>query len=236
VESETEEGCPLFPAPLRCAGRLIAVEGIDGSGKSTQLRLLQQWLTDAGYTVHLTAWNSSPLIRKDLRRAKREHALTPRTFTLLHAADLADRLQREILPPLRVGHIVLADRWVFTALARDVVRGMDDTWVRQVYATSPRPHLTVFFRVPEQVALRRIMAGRDVPSYYESGMDMGLAASTSESFLIFQHAVLQRYELLAATEGMAVIDAVQPVAYQQQQFRKLVAPLVRRHSVPRSAR
>lgn len=224
---------PVFPVRMRLAGRLIAVEGIDGSGKSTQLRLLGQWLQDAGHTVHLTSWNSSPLVRGDLRKAKRAHTLTPRTFTLMHAADLADRLNREILPALRVGHVVLADRWVYTALARDVARGMDEAWIRSVYAMAPRPHLTVFFRAPVEVALQRIMVGREQLRHYEAGMDMGLSADPRASFLLFQRRVLDRYDALAQSDGLAVIDALLPVAKQQHLLRGMVGQLLRRRKVPR---
>lgn len=211
----------VYPLSRRLAGRLIAVEGIDGSGKSTQAQLLAQWLRDKGYIVHETSWNSSPLIKRDLRRAKRRTSLTPRTFSLMHAADLAERLEREILCPLRAGQLVLADRWVYTALTRDVARGMDPNWLRALYAMAPRPHLTVYFRVPVEVALRRIAIGRSEIRYYEAGMDLGLASTPQESFLLFQRRVVEQYEQLVQSDGLEVIDAVEPVAIQQKRLRAM---------------
>ncbi len=225
--TKTPAAPPAYPARFRHAGRLIAVEGIDGSGKSTQIRLLHQWLLAAGYPVHLTAWNSSPVVHGALRRGKRDQSLTPRTFSLMHAADLADRLEREILPRLRAGHIVLCDRWVCTALARDGARGLDPEWIRAVYAFAPRPRLTVYFRVPVQVAVQRILTGRPTLKHYEAGLDLGLAAEPETSFRLFQQRVLDRYESLTAPEGLSVIDALQPIALQQLRLRALVERALR---------
>ncbi len=218
---------PSYPARARFRGRLIAVEGIDGSGKSTQVRLLSQWLQAAGYPVHLTTWNSSPLVHGALRRAKARHGLTPATFSLTHAADLADRLERDVLPRLRAGQVVLADRWVCTALARDGARGLPGDWVRGVYAFAPRPRLTVYFRVPVDVAVRRIVASRPALKYYEAGLDLDLAADAATSFGLFQQRVLDGYEALLRPEGLVVIDACEPVGMQQLRLRGLVAGALR---------
>src|SRR5216684_1967580 len=160
----------LLSSPHPYPGRLIAVEGIDGSGKSTQLKLLERWLRARGYPVHFTEWNSSRLVRNSMRRGKRRNLLTPSTFSLLHAVDFADRFIYQILPPLRAGMIVLADRYVYTAFARDVARGVHPDWVRAVYRFSPRPDLTFFFRIPIVVSLERLLAGRAKLNYYEAGM------------------------------------------------------------------
>ncbi len=221
-------GLTHYPAPTRVPGRLIAVEGLDGSGKSTQARLLLEWLRQAGYPVHLTEWNSSPLIREALRRGKRRRLLTPATFSLMHAADLADRLEHEILPRLRLGGIVLADRWVYTALARDGARGVDPGWVRQLYAGSPRPHLSVYFRVPVDVALGRILAGREALGYYEAGQDLELATDPGESFRLFQERVQAGYEGLVRSDGLRVIDGREPAHKQQMRLRTLVLQVLRR--------
>lgn len=215
-----------YPADIRYAGRLLAVEGIDGSGKSTHLQLLLSWLRALGHTVHLTNWNSSPLVHDALRDAKRARILTPQTFSLMHAADLADRLEQEVLPHLRVGHIVLADRWVCTALARDQARGLDPAWVRRVYAMAPRPDLTVFFRLPVEVALGRILAARGKPGYHESGMDLHLAADPAKSYRIFQQRVLDHYDAMVASERLVVIDALQPARLQQAELRELAGAVL----------
>jgi len=219
---------PVYPTAARYRGRLIAVEGIDGSGKSTQLRLLLRWLQSSGLPVYFTAWNSSPVVHEATRRAKRGRTLLPATFSLMHAADLADRLERDILPRLRAGHLVLADRWAATAFARDAARGCDPDWLRRLYAFAPRPNLAVYFRVPPDVAVARILSGRPELRYYEAGLDLGLSADPAESFRIFQHRVAERYEQLVASERMRTIDALGPVAVQQEAFRRLV-----RRALPR---
>src|SRR3989454_6377378 len=139
------------------AGKLIAVEGLDGSGKSTQIRLLKRWLELEGYKVFFTEWNSSELVRKATRKGKKKKILTPTTFSLIHATDFADRYERQILPLLRAGYIVLADRYVYTAFARDVVRGVDQEWVTKLYSFAVHPDITFYFRVPLETSLNRIL-------------------------------------------------------------------------------
>ncbi|HEX9816353.1 MAG TPA: thymidylate kinase, partial [Candidatus Thermoplasmatota archaeon] len=140
--------------------KLIAVEGLDGSGKSTQIRLLHQWLEGLDCKVFFTEWNSSELIRGATKRGKKDEMLTSTTFSLIHAADFADRYERQILPMLRAGYIVLCDRYMYTAFARDLVRGCDPSWVWKMYSYARPPDLTFYFRVPLQTALRRILSGR----------------------------------------------------------------------------
>src|SRR5512146_1567140 len=143
--------------PHEYPGKLIVVEGIDGSGKTTQLGLLAKWLAAAGHRVTLTEWNSSELVKTTTKIGKKKNALTPMTFSLLHATDFADRLIYKIIPPLKAGMIVLADRYAFTAFARDVARGVDRQWVRDLYGFTVRPDLSLYFRVPVEVALERLM-------------------------------------------------------------------------------
>src|ERR1700752_1897230 len=136
-------------------GKLFVVEGIDGSGKTTQLGLLGKGLTAEGHRVFVTEWNSSALVKAATRTGKRKNALTPMTFSLLHATDFADRLLDKIIPPLKAGMIVLADRYTYTAFARDVTRGVDRQWVRELYSFAVRPDLGLYFRVPIGVWLAR---------------------------------------------------------------------------------
>lgn len=215
-------GAPAYPARRAYPGRLIAVEGIDGSGKSTQVRLLLQWLLAGGHPAFLTAWNSSPLVHPALRRAKKAQALTPEVFSLMHAADLADRLDREVLPRLQAGFTILADRWVCTALARDGARGLPSRWVRRVYAFAPRPTLSLYFRVPVEEATARILAARARLKYYEAGLDLGLAADPATSFGLFQRRVAERYERLIRPERLVVVDGRGPIPVQQEHVRALV--------------
>src|SRR5438552_4687856 len=141
-------------------GKLIIVEGIDGSGKSTQISLLHRWLLALGPKVFFTEWNSSELVRRAVRRGKKKDLLTPTTFSILHAVDFADRLTYKIIPPLKAGMTVLADRYVYTAFGRDVERGVDSEWVRNVYSFAPEPVVELYFRVSIEVSLQRIFVGR----------------------------------------------------------------------------
>lgn len=220
-------GKTLLAAPHGYRGRLIAVEGIDGSGKSTQLMLLDRWLRARGYPVHFTEWNSSRLVRRSMRRGKKKNLLTPTTFSLLHAVDFADRYTYQILPPLKAGMIVLADRFVYTAFARDVARGVHPDWVRAVYSFAPRPDLTVFFRVPIEVSLERLLAGRAKLKYHEAGMDVGLSTDPVESFRLFQGRVLDIYDQLAEEFGLKTVDATGDIPSQQKLFRKMVQDVLR---------
>jgi dTMP kinase len=213
-------------------GRLITVEGIDGSGKSTQLLLLDRWLTARGYQVRFTEWNSSRLVRRAMKRGKKKDLLTPTTFSLLHAVDFADRLTYQIVPPLKAGMIVLADRYVYTAFSRDVARGVHPTWVRAVYRFAPRPDLALYFRVPIEVSLDRLLGGRAKLKYHEAGMDLGLATDPAESFRLFQSRVLDIYDELAREYDLRVIDARADIPAQQRIVRRMVQETLRGYERP----
>ena len=213
-------------------GRLITVEGIDGSGKSTQLLLLDRWLTARGYQVRFTEWNSSRLVRRAMKRGKKKDLLTPTTFSLLHAVDFADRLTYQIVPPLKAGMIVLADRYVYTAFSRDVARGVHPTWVRAVYRFAPRPDLALYFRVPIEVSLERLLGGRAKLKYHEAGMDLGLATDPAESFRLFQSRVLDNYDELAQEYDLRVIDARGDIPTQQRIVRRMVQETLRGYERP----
>jgi dTMP kinase len=207
------------------AGRLIAVEGVDGSGKSTQLHLLEQWLKHLSLKVFKTEWNSSETVKEITSRGKKKGLLTPTTFSLLHATDFADRYERNILPLLEAGYFVLADRYVFTAYARDIVRGCHPQWVRKIYSYAAKPDLTLYFRVPVDVAVSRILAGRPKLKYYEAGMDMNLSNDPYESYRIFQGRIVEQYESMVETEGLVAIDANRGIETQQLEVRELVKKL-----------
>ena len=206
----------------RYSGRLIVVEGIDGSGKSTQLALLSQWLRSQGYAVAFSEWNSSPLVRQTTRRGKKKAAFTAATFSLIHATDFADRMESYILPLVKAGAVVCADRYAFTAFARDVARGMNRRWVRNLYRFALKPDLSFYFRVPLDVAVQRIVGGRNAIKYYEAGMDLGLSHNIEESFRMFQGRILDEYEAMSEEMGFQVIDATQSIEEQQQQMRSIV--------------
>jgi len=205
-------------------GKLIVVEGIDGSGKSTQLSLLQKWLESQNFNTFFTEWNSSELVKETTRRGKKTKVLTPLTFSLLHATDFANRLYHQILPPLKAGMIVLADRYMYTAFARDAVRGMSPGWLRNLYSFAVRPDLVFYFRVPIEVSVSRLLSGtRAELKYYEAGMDMGLSSNLTESFKIFQSHALAEYDKLVDEFGLTVIDATLEIDEQQAQVRDIVS-------------
>jgi len=203
-------------------GKLFIVEGTDGSGKSTQLALLHQWLRQEGYPVVFSEWNSSPLVKDTTRRAKKRRLFTPTTFSLIHATDFADRTERDIIPPLKAGAVVLADRYIYTAFARDVARGCDRAWVRELYRFAVRPTVAFFFRAPLDVAIDRIVSGRPKLKHYEAGLDMGWSDDPEESFSVFQGKILSEYDRMVSEFGLTVIDATGSIEVQQREMRRIV--------------
>jgi dTMP kinase len=220
VSARTGDGALYGSKAPEYPGRLFIVEGIDGSGKSTQLTLLAQWLRGQGYPVVFSEWNSSPVVKATTRSGKKKKLLTPLTFSLIHATDFSDRIERDIIPSLKAGAIVLADRYVYTAFARDVVRGVPRRWVRSLYRFVPVPTMAFYFRVPLETALRRILSGRPALKWYEAGMDLELDSDIEASYGVFQSRILQEYERLVSEYGLHVIDAAQPVEVQQRQLRR----------------
>ena len=208
--------------PHEYPGRLIIVEGIDGSGKSTQLQLLQRWLVSQGHTVFFTEWNSSKLVKETTKLGKKNRTLTPLTFSLLHATDFADRLFYHVIPPLKAGMIVLADRYVYTAFARDVARGCDRAWVRKLYDFAIRPDIAFYFKVPVDVSLGRILSGRAKIKYYEAGMDLNISQDPVESFSKFQSKVLDEYDRVVEEYKLDVVDATAEIDEQQELVREAV--------------
>jgi dTMP kinase len=207
-------------------GKLIVVEGIDGSGKSTQLHLLDKWLRSLGLNVFFTEWNSSDVVKEITSKGKKKGLLTPTTFSLLHATDFADRYERNISPLLEAGYFVLADRYVYTAYARDVVRGCTSTWVRKVYSFAAVPDVAFYFRVPPDVAMDRILEGRPKLKYYEAGMDLNLSNDEYESYRIFQSRIVEQYEGMTQKDGFAIIDGTLDIEEQQNQMRHHVTKLL----------
>ncbi len=203
-------------------GKLIAVEGLDGSGKSTQVYLLKRWLELEGYKVFFTEWNSSAIVKKATRKGKKRQLLTSTTFSLIHCTDFTDRYERQILPLLNAGYIVLADRYIYTAFARDAVRGCDRTWIRQLYSYAINPDVTFFFDVPLKTALGRILDGRTRVKYHEAGMDMGYSKDPDESFRIFQGKINQEYRRMIREFDFITIDAEEPPDIQQTKVREIL--------------
>ena len=206
----------------RFPGKLFVVEGIDGSGKTTQLMLLHQWLQAEGYGTVFSEWNSSPLVRDTTRRGKRKRMLTSATFCLIHSTDFADRMEHNIIPLLKAGAVVLCDRYIYTAFARDVARGMDPQWERDLYSFAVKPTVAFYFRVPLEVAMKRLLDGRDGFKFYEAGMDLDLSENEEESFRVFQSKIIEQYEQMVPEFDLTVVDATLPIEEQQTQMRQIV--------------
>jgi len=203
-------------------GKLIVVEGIDGSGKSTQIDLLTKWLRSQGKLVYFSEWNSSDLVKSTTKLGKQEKMFTPTTFSLLQATDFANRWENLILPMLKAGAIVLADRYAFTAFARDVARGVDPAWVRNLYSFAVQPDLVMYFRVPLDTAVERITSSRAKIKYYEAGMDLGLSNDKVTSFRLFQKRVIDQYDAMIEEFGFVTFDGTNSVEKQQKEIRQVV--------------
>jgi len=204
------------------SGSLIVVEGIDVSGKSTQIHLLHRWLLSEGYGVFFSEWNSSPLVKGTTKLGKKRKVLTPTTFSLIHATDFADRTEHQITPALKAGATVLADRYAYTAFARDMARGVPRNWVRNLYSFAVKPDIAFYFRVPLEVSLDRILTGRAALKYYEAGMDIGLSDDIRECFKLFQQRIMAEYDSMVDEYGLTVIDGTKSIEEQQAEVRRIV--------------
>lgn len=206
---------------IQLPGKLIAVEGLDGSGKSTQMYLLKRWLELRGLKVYFTEWNSSVIVKKATSKGKKRQLLTPTTFSLIHCTDFADRYERQILPLLKAGYLVLCDRYVYTAFARDAVRGCSRSWLRNLYGFARHPDLTLFFDTPLPIALGRILSGRPQLKYHEAGMDLGLSSDPYESFRLFQARIYDEYLAMRDEFSFVTIDGAVTIEEQQAKVREI---------------
>jgi dTMP kinase len=217
----------LVRARERSRGLLIAFEGPDGAGKTTQRKLFKTWLKSEGHKVVTSKWNSSPLIRPLIKARKKAHALGPEEYCLLHAADFRQRLHTEILPALWEGRTVLADRFLFTGLARDSARGLDFDWLLHVYSPLFWPDMVLYFAVSPDTSTKRIAADRQ-PKYYEAGQDVTGADDALASYRQFIGRVIHEYDALALIFEFLTIDAEQPMYEQHRRIRGAFAAGSRR--------
>jgi dTMP kinase len=201
-------------------GLLIAFEGPDGSGKTTQRKLFKSWLKSEGQDVITTKWNSSELMKPVVKARKAAHSLSPQEYSLLHAADFRYRLETDILPALWEGKTVIADRYLFTALARDSARGLPLDWLLKIYSPVFWPDMVLYFSVSPEVSGARIAADRD-PSFYEAGQDVTNLSDPQESYQQFISRVIREYESLALIFRFAMVDAAQPIYEQHRVVRSL---------------
>ena len=190
-------------------GLLIVIEGTDGSGKSTQIEKLRRWIEDKSYGCMVSEWKTSRLIANVIDDAKDRNLLNATTFSLLYAADFADRLENTIIPALDSGFVVLLDRYTYTAFARDVVRGLDIDWVKKLYNYAPQPDLVFYLDMPIDVLLKRVI-GTTGLDYWESGRDIGLSTDFYESFKIYQAKCLEEYNKMKPAYNFVSIDGTLP--------------------------
>src|SRR3954463_16237851 len=199
-------------------GKLIAIEGTDGVGRSTQIRLLREWLGVRGYAVLETGWTRSPLMQPTIDLAKSSNTLNKLTFVLLYACDFADRLEKEIIPALKAGFIVLADRYIYTAIARAGVRGVDSEWIRRLYGFAIAPHLVFYLKIDPDALARRVLETGGM-EYWESGMDMKAGDDIYESFRSYQRQLLKEYASMAEEFGFRVLDGKKSIHFIQEELR-----------------
>src|SRR5689334_4157362 len=212
-------------------GKIIAIEGTDGVGRSTQIRLLREWLEVQGYAVLETGWTRSQLMQPTIDLAKSSNTLNKLTFVLLYATDFADRLEKEIIPALKAGFIVLSDRYIYTALARAGVRGVDRQWVRNLFGFALAPHLVFYLRIDEKTLIRRVLQARGM-DYWESGMDLKLGDDIYESFRAYQRVLLKEYASMADEFGFRVLDARRKVDVIQDELRRQIAAFLAESEAP----
>jgi dTMP kinase len=213
-------GIPYLPIE-GYPGRLIAVEGTDGVGRSTQIQLLREWLEIRGYGVIETGWTRSPLMQPTIELAKSSNTLNKLTFVLLYATDFADRLEKQIVPALKAGFVVLSDRYIFTALARAGVRGIDRAWLRGIYGFAIAPHQVFYLKLDVETLIRRVLGARGM-EFWESGMDLKLGDDIYDSFRAYQSRLLREYASMAEEFHFRVLDARRSVEHIQDELRRQV--------------
>lgn len=208
-------------------GHLIVIEGTDGVGRSTQVGLLGSWLELEGYAVSNTGLTRSPLLSETISEAKAGHQLTPMTFSLLYAADFADRLEHEILPALQAGFIVIADRYMYTAFARNAVMGADPEWTHEVFGMALVPDLVLYLEIDVDTLVPRVVRGKGM-DYWESGMHLALSSDIFDSFRNYQQRLITEYNRLAREFGFLTVDARRSVDEIQAELRHHVSNYLRR--------
>ena len=228
-------GLPYVPID-HYPGKIIAIEGTDGVGRSTQIALLREWLEVQGYGVVETGWTRSALMQPTIELAKSSNTLNKLTFVLLYATDFADRLEKEIIPALKAGFVVLSDRYIFSALARAGVRGVDRAWLRSLYGFAIAPHLVFYLKIDVDTLIRRVLSARGM-DFWESGMDLKGGDDIYDSFRSYQNKLLREYTSMTDEFGFRVLDARRPSTCCRRIFAARCRPFCRiRTSRPTTCR
>ena len=210
----------------RLAGRLIVVEGADGSGRSTQIAMLVEWLEGSGHATTQVGLKRSSLVSEELEQAQHGNILSRTTLSLFYATDFADQLENIILPALKAGFIVLADRYIYTLMARDMVRGMDEAWLKNLYGIALEPDSVFYLNVPPEELVQRSFAKNTALDFWESGMDLGLSRDMFDSFLKYQTAMQQTFRQLQATYGFTIVDGNRSVEAINAELRKKIGAVL----------
>lgn len=203
-------------------GKLFVIEGVDGSGRSTQISLLSEWLESKGYAVKTMGIKRSNLVSEELDAAKRTTVLTRTTMSLFYATDFFDQFINEIIPALRAGYVVLADRYIYTLMARDIVRGADAEWVDNLYSTALVPDAVFFLRVSLQNLIGRNFEKNKELEYWESGMDLGLSRDIFDSFVKYQKLLQTEFTKIASRNHFTVVNGNRTVSGIQSEMRRLL--------------
>jgi dTMP kinase len=216
---------------------LVVVEGADGSGRSTQITRLVDWLEGSGHATAQVGLKRSTLVSEELERAKQGNILSHITMSLFYATDFADQLENTILPALKAGFIVLADRYIYTLIVRDLVRGLDKTWLMNLYGIAIVPDAVFYLDVPSEELVQRNFAKNHTLDYWESGMDLGLTRDMFDSFVQYQKLVQDQFRRLQKTHGFTIVDGAQPVAAVAAELQTHIVSMLRgKSSIPATAR
>jgi dTMP kinase len=206
----------------KLAGKLIVVEGADGSGRSTQIARLVSWLEECGHATVQVGLKRSTLVSEELEQAQQGNILSHTTLSLFYATDFADQLENIILPGLRAGLMVLADRYIYTLMVRDMVRGMDAAWVKNLYGIALEPDAVFYLNVPSEILVERTFAKKQSLDYWESGMDLGLSRDMFDSFLQYQNLVGARFKELQKSYDFTIVDGCRSVDEVNQELRRRI--------------
>ena len=219
-------GIPRVDLDQLAAGKLIVVEGADGSGRSTQIEMLVRWLEGGGHATTQVGLKRSTLVSEELEKAQEGNILSRTTLSLFYATDFADQLENIILPALRAGFIVLADRYIYTLMARDMVRGMDETWLKNLYGLALEPDSVFYLNVPPEELVQRNFAKNTALDYWESGMDLGLTRDMFDSFMQYQTAMQKTFKHLQSTYGFTIVDGMRSATAINADLQKKISAVL----------
>jgi len=205
------------------AGKLIVVEGADGSGRSTQIAKLVEWLEGCGHATVQVGLKRSTLVSEELEQAQEGNILSRTTLSLFYATDFADQLENIILPALKAGFIVLADRYIYTLMARDMVRGMDEAWLKNLYGMAPEPDAVFYLNVAHGELVQRTFAKNAALDYWESGMDIGLSRDMFDSFMKYQTTMEKTFRHLQRIYRFTIVDGMRPTDAISAELRKKIS-------------